>query len=113
MIITRQLTLTILKYINNNPLFNFPFDIMSEELNTEDEDFIWIDPIEDFENLEEDEAYQHFEIWWLSSWDDFAIDDDKLLPIIISTFESMWIHNVKFTKNQEWEYLATLEIESP
>ena len=60
--ISRELAIAILKYLNNNPNFNFPFLVVCKEYTPEDDDFVEIEPNE-WENIEEDEIYQTFELW--------------------------------------------------
>lgn len=60
--ISRELAIMILKYLHNNPKFYFPFLIVCKEYSPEDEDFVEIEPSE-WENIEEDENYQTFELW--------------------------------------------------
>ncbi len=60
--ISRELAITILKYLYNNPNFYFPFLVVCQEYTPEDDDFVEIEP-EEWENIEEDEIYQTFELW--------------------------------------------------
>ncbi len=60
--ISRELALQILKYLDRNPKFYFPFLVMCQEYSPEDDDFVEIEPNE-WENIEEDEIYQTFELW--------------------------------------------------
>jgi len=60
--ISRELALQVLKYCSKNPDFYFPFLVMCQEYSPEDDDFVEIEPNE-WENIEEDEIYQTFELW--------------------------------------------------
>ncbi len=66
--ISRELALIILKFLRDNPLFDFPYIIMCKEYTIEDEDFVEIEP-DEFENINEDIVYQSF-ILSPSSWVD-------------------------------------------
>ncbi len=64
--ISRQLALTIVKYLLDNPSFYFPFHIMCQgyaSQTNEDNDFVEIVPSDDYENLLEDTRYDTFELW--------------------------------------------------
>ena len=60
--ISRELAILILKYCFENPKFYFPFLIMCQEYSPEDDDFVEIMP-DEWENIQEDEIYQTFELW--------------------------------------------------
>ncbi len=60
--ISRELAILILKYLNQNPKFYFPFLVMCQEYTPEDDDFVEIEPNER-KNIKEDEIYQTFELW--------------------------------------------------
>ena len=60
--ISRELAIKILKYLNDNPKFYFPFLVMCQEYTPEDDDFVEIEPNE-WVNIEEDDIYQTFELW--------------------------------------------------
>jgi len=66
MLITRDLVLKIIKYLIDNPSFYFPFKIMCKGYASyidNDNDFVEIVPIDDYENLVEDLQYDTFELW--------------------------------------------------
>ncbi|MBU4339143.1 hypothetical protein KKB43_06385 [Patescibacteria group bacterium] len=60
--ITRKLAITILKYLDKNKDFYFPFLVMNQEYMVEDDDFVEIEP-DEWEMIESDENYQTFELW--------------------------------------------------
>lgn len=60
--ISRELAIAILKYLHNNPKFYFPFLVVCKEYTPEDDDFVEIEP-DEWENIEEDDIYQTFELW--------------------------------------------------
>ena len=60
--ISRELAIKILKYLDKNPKFYFPFLVMCQEYTPEDDDFVEIEPNE-WRNIEEDNIYQTFELW--------------------------------------------------
>lgn len=60
--ISRELAIKILKYLDENPDFYFPFLVICKEYSDEDDDFVEIEANE-WENIEEDEKYQTFELW--------------------------------------------------
>jgi hypothetical protein len=61
--ISRELALQILKYLVDNPSFYFPFFVMYKEYTPEDDDFVEIDPLTDYETIRDFEEYQTFELW--------------------------------------------------
>lgn len=76
--ITRELALKILKYLLENPAFNFPFLIMCKgyaSYDDNDEDFVEIVPRDDYENLVNDTSYDTFELWeHLNSLDTLTLE---------------------------------------
>jgi hypothetical protein len=60
--ITRDLAIQILKYRDQNKGFCFPFLVMCKEYTEEDDDFVEVEPNE-WENIEDDDIYQTFELW--------------------------------------------------
>lgn len=60
--ITRDLAIQILKYRDQNKGFYFPFLVMCKEYTEEDDDFVEVEPNE-WENIEDDDIYQTFELW--------------------------------------------------
>lgn len=62
--ITRKLALVIIKYLVDNSLFYFPFKIMCKEYESdENDDFVEIIPVDDYQNLVENLHYETFELW--------------------------------------------------
>ncbi|WP_418185050.1 hypothetical protein ACNSOS_09170 [Aliarcobacter vitoriensis] len=63
--ITRNLALKIIKYLIDNPSFNFPFLVMCKGygIDTDDNDFLEIVPEDDYADLVEDSTYDTFELW--------------------------------------------------
>lgn len=59
--ISREMALIILKYMEQNNAFDFPFIITCKEYTIEDDDFVEIEPSE-YENIQDDTAYQTFEL---------------------------------------------------
>ncbi len=60
--ISRELAIKILKYLDEHKDFYFPFLVMNQEYTPEDDDFVEIEPNE-WENMQEDEGYQTFQLW--------------------------------------------------
>lgn len=63
--ITRELALKIIRYLINNPSFYFPFKIMCQgyaSYTDDDNNFVEIVPLDDYENLLEDLNYDTFEL---------------------------------------------------
>ena len=60
--ISRELAITILKYLDKNPDFYFPFLVVCQEYSPEDDDFVEIMP-EEWEDIKNCESYQTFELW--------------------------------------------------
>lgn len=60
--ISRELAIQILKYLDKNKDFYFPFFVMCQEYTPEDNDFVEIEPNE-WKIIEEDEIYQTFQLW--------------------------------------------------
>lgn len=60
--ISRELAIKILKYCFEHPKFYFPFLVMCQEYTPEDDDFVEIEA-DEWENIQEDEMYQTFELW--------------------------------------------------
>ncbi len=59
--ISRKLAVTILKYLDKNKDFYFPFLVMNQEYTEEDDDFVEIEP-DEWEMIESDDKYQTFEL---------------------------------------------------
>lgn len=60
--ISRELAITILKYLSENKNFYFPFLVMNQEYSPEDTDFVEIEPSE-WQIIKEDENYKTFQLW--------------------------------------------------
>lgn len=60
--ISRKLAIQILKYLDQNKDFYFPFLVMCKEYTEEDDDFVEIEPNE-WELIKSDKKYQTFELW--------------------------------------------------
>ncbi len=60
--ISREFAITILKYLDKNKDFYFPFLVMNQEYSSEDKDFVEIEPSE-WEIIQEDESYKNFQLW--------------------------------------------------
>jgi len=60
--ISRELAIRILKYLDEHPDFYFPFWVMCREYSDEDDNFVEIEA-DEWENIEEDNAYQTFQLW--------------------------------------------------
>ena len=60
--ISRELAIKILKYLDENKNFYFPFLVMCKEYTPEDDDFVEIEP-EEWEMMAEDEEYKTFQLW--------------------------------------------------
>lgn len=74
--ITRELAITILKYLDQHKDFHFPFLVMNREYSPEDEDFVEIEPNE-WKIIKEDENYQTFQLW--ENLQDLRTDTLKLM----------------------------------
>lgn len=60
--ISRELAIRILKFLDENRDFYFPFLIMNKEYTEEDDDFVEIEP-DEWETIEVDENYKTFQLW--------------------------------------------------
>ena len=60
--ISRELAIKILKYLEENKDFYFPFLIMCQEYTEEYDDFVEIEPNE-WRMITSDDKYQTFELW--------------------------------------------------
>lgn len=60
--ISRELSIKILKYLDEHPDFYFPFLVMCKEYSDEDDDFVEIEA-DEWEMIAEDEKYQTFQLW--------------------------------------------------
>lgn len=114
--ISRELAIKILKYCFENQKFYFPFLVMCQEYTPEDDDFVEIEP-EEWENIEEDENYQTFELWenlqnldeeilrLLSKWFIDKILNESLEKEIINSLRCY----KKLYKENIWEGVDILE----
>lgn len=78
--ISRELAIKILKYLDENPDFYFPFLLMCKEYSDEDDDFVEIEA-DDWENIKGDEKYQTFELW-----ENLQNLDEKTMELIAKGF---------------------------
>ncbi len=60
--ISRELAIKILKYLDENKGFYFPFLVVCKEYFHEDDDFVEIEASE-WETIEKDEGYITFQLW--------------------------------------------------
>lgn len=60
--ISRELAIKILKYLDENKSFYFPFLVVCKEHTEEDDDFVEIEPNE-WKIIFEDDKYKTFELW--------------------------------------------------
>ncbi|EKD66364.1 MAG: hypothetical protein ACD_49C00050G0034 [uncultured bacterium (gcode 4)] len=74
--ISRKLAIAILKYLDKNPRFYFPFLVMCQEYGPEDDDFVEI-CYNEWQLIEEDESYKTFELW--ENLQDLREDTTQLL----------------------------------
>jgi hypothetical protein len=61
--ISRELALQILKYLVDNPSFYFPFLVVCKEYTPENNDFVELDPVVDYETIRDFDEYQTFQLW--------------------------------------------------
>jgi len=103
--ISRELAIKILKYLHEHPDVYFPFLVMCKEYTEEDDDFVEIEPKE-WEMIDEDDAYQIFELW-----ENLQNLDEETLELMAKGFiekiigESVEKHIVELAKNyrREWK----------
>lgn len=74
--INKELAVTILKYLENNKSFYFPFIVVCKEYSDEDDDFVELGP-DDWENIEGDDKYKTFQLW--ENLQDLDTDTAKLM----------------------------------
>jgi hypothetical protein len=74
--ISRELAIVILKYLDKNKDFYFPFLVMNQEYTPEDDDFVEIEP-DEWEIIEEDENYRTFQLW--ENLQDLRADTTELM----------------------------------
>ena len=103
--ISRELAIKILKYLDKHPDFYFPFLVMNQEYTPEDDDFVEIEPNE-WENIEEDNIYQTFQLW--ENLQDLRKETLELMSkgfIEKITNESLEKHIAELAKNyrKEWK----------
>ena len=93
--ISRELAIKILKYLNENPDFYFPFLVTWKECKKEDDDFIEIEPNE-WGIIQKDEKYQTFELW-----ENLQNLDKETLKLLAKGFLEKIIENSLERKIQE------------
>lgn len=86
--ISREQAIIILKYLTENREFYFPFLVVCKEYSPEDDDFVEIEP-EEWEDIENDNIYQTFELW--ENLQNIDYDTIKLL--------SKWYFDYMFWKS--------------
>ena len=59
--ISKNIAIKILKYLDKNPQFYFPFILSCKEYMPEDDNFVEIEPNK-WSNIEENSVYQTFEL---------------------------------------------------
>lgn len=60
--ISKELAMKILKYLNRNKNFYFPFLVMCKEFAEKENDFAEVEPNE-LKRIKSDDKYQTFELW--------------------------------------------------
>ena len=60
--ISRELAIKILKYLDLNKDFYFPFLVVNKEYTEEDDDYVEIEP-EEWKMIKEDKNYKTFQLW--------------------------------------------------
>ncbi|HBR78875.1 MAG TPA: hypothetical protein DEA46_00405 [Candidatus Moranbacteria bacterium] len=78
--IKRELAIKILRYLDKNKDFYFPFLVVCKEYTPEDDDFVEIAPSE-WRMIFEDENYQTFELW-----ENLQNLDEKTLQLMAKGF---------------------------
>ena len=86
--ISRKQAINILKYLDENRDFYFPFLVVCKEYSPEDDDFVEIEP-EEWKDIESDDIYQTFELW--ENLQNIDFDTIKLL--------SKWYFDYMFWKS--------------
>jgi len=109
--IKRELALKIIRYLVNNPSFYFPFKIMCQGYAShtdDDNDFVEIVPIDDYENLVEDLNYDTFELW-----EDLQNLDLQTLELISKGFIDKILKNEKnLLKETTFDEIIGIELRS-
>lgn len=103
--ISRELAIKILKYLDKQKDFYFPFLVMCKEYTEEDEDFVEVEPNE-WGTIEGDERYQTFELW-----ENLQNLDENTLKLMAKGFldkitkQSLESHIAELAKNyrKEWK----------
>lgn len=93
--ISRKIAIKILKYLNENAEFYFPFLVVCKEYSDEDDDFVEIDPKE-WRIINDDYKYQTFELW-----ENLQNLDEKTLRLMAKGFleEIIKSENIVLSKN--------------
>lgn len=97
--ISRELAIKILKYLDENKDFYFPFVVVSWEYSGEDDDYIEIEASE-WKNIEKDDKYQTFQLW-----ENLQNLYRQTLKLMLKGFlekitnESLELHITKLAKN--------------
>lgn len=86
--ISRKKAINILKYLDENRDFYFPFLVVCKEYSPEDNDFVEIEP-DERDDIESDNMYQTFELW--ENLQNIDFDTIKLL--------SKWYFDYMFWKS--------------
>lgn len=86
--ILRKQAIAILKYLDENNEFYFPFLVVCKEYSPEDDDFVEIEP-DEWKDIESDDIYQTFELW--ENLQNIDFDTMKLL--------SKWYFDYMFWKS--------------
>lgn len=90
--ISRNIAIKILKYLNENTKFYFPFTVVCQECTPEDDDFVEIMP-DEWEDMKEDKSYQTFELWGIFQC--LSLESTELL--------SKWFLDIILNKGLEKE----------
>lgn len=78
--ISRELAIKILKSMDRNKDFYFPFLIMNREYTSKDNDFVEIEPSE-WEMIAGDDMYQTFQLW-----ENLQNLDERTLELMVKGF---------------------------
>lgn len=103
--ISRELVIQILKYLDRNKDFYFPFQVMCKEYTEEDDDSVEIVP-DEWKTIKDDEKYQTFELR-----ENLQNLDEKTLKLMSKGFlekitgDSLEIHISTLAKKyrKEWK----------
>lgn len=109
--IDRKLAISILKYLDENDRFYFPFLVMCKEYSPEDDDYVEVEPNE-WRVIKEDGNYQSFQLW--ENLRNLNEDTIKLLSkgfIEVITGKSLEKHVGVLAKNYKREWVRELHNE--